>query len=348
MSGVPSRSAKGPGRVCPLDYRTDPADLMRPPDLIAHTVYVIGGLYGNAFALDAIEALAAAEHTPITLLFNGDAHWFDADGALFRRLDERLARHPAIAGNIEFEVARDIDAGAGCGCAYPPRVSDDIVARSNDILRRLKGVVPRGSPIRARLRALPMNLVAEVGGVRVGIVHGDPASLAGWGFSAEALDDPASLGWLDGIRRDSRIGVFASTHTCGAAMRDIGLRSGRLVVANNGAAGMGNFAGDSRGLITRISTTSSPHPLLYGLRYGPVWIDALPVAFDVEAFVSEFDQLWPRGSPGEISYRGRILGEAAGPTVRDAMTRRHDSHSRGTKSLHMEALLLPYEAWIAR
>ncbi len=108
-----------PGRVCPLDYHTDPSDFARTPDIFADTLYVVGGLYGNADALDAIEALAAGETSPVTLVFNGDAHWFDAEPTTFRRLDASLAPYPAIAGNIEFELARDFDAGAGCGCAYP-------------------------------------------------------------------------------------------------------------------------------------------------------------------------------------------------------------------------------------
>jgi hypothetical protein len=111
-----------PGRVCPLDYRTDPAGLARAPDIVTDTLYVVGGLYGNGFALDAIEALAAAEPSPATLVFNGDAHWFDAEPKAFRQLDARLAGYPAIGGNVEFELARDFDAGAGCGCAYPPEV----------------------------------------------------------------------------------------------------------------------------------------------------------------------------------------------------------------------------------
>ena len=50
-----------PGRSCPVEYRYDPASLNRPADFSADTLYVIGGLYGNRPALQAIEALAAAE-----------------------------------------------------------------------------------------------------------------------------------------------------------------------------------------------------------------------------------------------------------------------------------------------
>jgi hypothetical protein len=304
-----------PGRICPRDYLIDPAALARAPDLVADTLYVVGGLYGNGFALDAIEALAAAEPVPATLVFNGDAHWFDAEPQMFRQLDARLAAYPAIAGNVEFELARDSDAGVGCGCAYPLDVGDDVVERSNAILARLRTVLGTPSPIRARLKALPLSLVAKVGGLRVGIVHGDPTSVAGWGFARERLDDDASVPWLDAIKRASRVDVFASTHTCGAVMRDLALPSGRLVVANNGAVGMGNFEGDWRGLITRISTRPSPHCPLYGLQRSTVHVDALPVAYDLEAFASAFDAIWPEGSPAAVSYRKRIHGEFAGSQI---------------------------------
>ncbi len=145
--------------------------------------------------------------------------------------------------------------------------------------------------------------------MRIGIVHGDPTAIAGWGFAQERLDDPASLPWLGAIKQASQIDVFASTHTCGAVMRDLALPCGSLVVANNGAAGMGNFAGDWRGLITRIATRPSPHAALYGLQHSGIHIDALPVAFKHTAFVRAFDAIWPDGSPAAISYRKRILGE---------------------------------------
>jgi hypothetical protein len=311
---------RGPGRVCPLDYRTDSADLARTPEIISDTLYIVGGLYGNSFALDAIEALAAAE-PGVTLVFNGDTHWFDARRSAFHQLDARLARYPAITGNIEFELARDIDAGAGCGCAYPSEVADDIVERSNKILARLRRVVSARSPARARLKLLPSSLIAKVGNLRVGIVHGDPTSIAGWGFARERLDDPTSLPWLDTVKRASRTDILASTHTCGAVMRDLRLPSGRLVVANNGAAGMGNFDGDWRGLITRISTCPSPHPVSYGVRYGSVHIDALPVTFDLAAFTKEFDAIWPDASPAAVSYRDRIHGRFPGGNIRVARPR---------------------------
>ena len=43
-----------PGRVCPVRYRYGPAAIARAPERPAETLYLIGGLYGNLPALDAI------------------------------------------------------------------------------------------------------------------------------------------------------------------------------------------------------------------------------------------------------------------------------------------------------
>ncbi|MGE3993293.1 hypothetical protein [Pseudorhodoplanes sp.] len=300
------RPVEPPGRSCPADYATNPADLRRAADITAQSIYVVGGLYGNAFALDAIEALASAEKTTVQLVFNGDAHWFDAEHDIFADLDRRMEQYPSIAGNIEMEIARNRDVGAGCGCAYPPYVDDGVVERSNAILEGLREIVPRRC--RSRLHALPKTLVACVGTLRIGIVHGDPISVAGWRFATEHLDDQSIRTWLNGVKDASDVDVFASTHTCGAVMRDFDLPSGRLAIANNGSAGMSNFSNDRRGLITRISLDPSPHPTAYGMQRGEVFIDALPVAFDYTRFVDQFDRVWPEGSPAAISYRRRILG----------------------------------------
>ena len=128
--------------------------------------------------------------------------------------------------------------------------------RSNVILSQLRADAPTAA--RTRLRDLPMHLVAEVAGLRVGIVHGDADALAGWRFAQDELDNPSAEPMARAMSaRASHIDVFASTHTCLAALRDFVLPAGRLTVINNGAAGMPNFAGSRYGLISRIAS----HPL---------------------------------------------------------------------------------------
>ena len=298
------------GRVCPLDYVYDPAVFARPMDFAAATLYIAGGLYGNLAAARAIEQLAAAERGDVAIVYNGDFHWFDAAVDWFDAVERAVTLHRALRGNVETEIARIADIGAGCGCAYPAAVADDVVMRSNRILRELRSMAVRTPAARARLAALPMHLVADVRGLRVGIVHGDAMSLAGWNFTREVLG-AAAPDTLADLQARSRVDIFASTHTCLALLHDAALPNGRLTVINNGAAGMPNFAGTHHGLISRIATTPSPHRPIYGLIRDGVHIDAIAVAYDHGRFLNRFLARWPAGSSAHLSYARRIL---EGPT----------------------------------
>ncbi len=296
-----------PGRTCPVSYRYSPADFRRDPEISAQTLYVIGGLYGNVEALDAVHALAAREPGPVILAFNGDFHWFDVAPPDFARVTREVLDGWAIRGNVETEVAVE-DYGAGCGCAYPLDVSDADVSRSNEILERLRATARAFPSLRERLGALPMNLVARVGEARVGIVHGDAASLAGWGFAQDRLDDPAHRLWIESVFRAGEVDVFASTHTCLPAFREYDFEGRRGVVANNGAAGMPNFSGRRGGLITRIGAAPFAGPeRLYGLQTRGVHVEALEVAYDHARWNERFLASWPAGSPAHASYHRRIV-----------------------------------------
>ncbi|HZR69303.1 MAG TPA: hypothetical protein VFB01_09630 [Burkholderiales bacterium] len=305
-------SRQAPGRSCPPDYRYPPGVFSAPPALRADALYVVGGLYGNAFALDAVLAMARAEGA--ALVFNGDFNWFDVEDEAFRDVNARVLGHAALRGNVETEIAGE-DSGAGCGCGYPDWVGDAEVERSNAILERLRATARAHPALRARLGALPMHLVAEVGGVRIGVVHGDAESLAGWLFSQELL-----------ARRPERaaraleaapVDVFASSHTCLPVMQALATARGPVLVANNGAAGMPNFRGARHGVATRIALAPS-REALYGCVAGGVHVEAVAVRYDHEAWLERFDRVWPAGSPAAASYRERIV---AGPGygVADAM-----------------------------
>lgn len=300
------------GRLCPLDYTYSPAEFARAVDFAAETLYVVGGLYGNLPALETIKAMAAADDAEI--VFNGDFHWFDAEPGWFAAIERGVRPHRALRGNVETEIAREGDIGAGCGCAYPPSVSSDVVRRSNDIIAQLQKAMPEAA--RTRLASLPMHSVAKVGILRVSIVHGDAAALAGWRFAQDELDNPKRIDWLSEIHAAAQVDVFASTHTCLAALRDFGLTRGRLTVINNGAAGMPNFTGTHHGVITRIATTSSPHKPMYGIVRNNVHIDALAVHYDTDAFLSRFLTRWPPGSPAYESYYSRIANGPDYPLAR--------------------------------
>jgi len=293
-----------PGRSCPRHYRYSPAVFARAADLKAQSLYIVGGLYGNPFALDAVLAMARREGA--TLVFNGDFNWFNVDPAEFESVNETVLRHVALRGNVETEIAGE-DSGAGCGCAYPEWVGDAEVERSNEILARLRERASAYPEIRARLAALPMHLIAEIGGLRIGIVHGDAESLAGWQFSQEALRE--SPGRAQALLAGAGIDVFACTHTCLPVMQEFATPRGTALVVNNGAAGMPNFSDTRFGLATRIAAEPSGEAL-YGMRLGAVVVEAVPVRYDPGAWLARFDRLWPEGSPASLSYRKRI---ASGP-----------------------------------
>lgn len=307
-----------PGRACPLDYRYGAAALAAAPEFEAETLYVIGGLYGNLAALDEIERMAACEPGPVTLVFNGDFHWFDVGDARFAAIDERVLAHRATAGNVEAELVRD-EPAAGCGCAYPDTVDQATVERSNAIHARLRATAAHHPDILARLTALPRFARCRVGQARIGLVHGDADSLAGWGFDVAALECEGAEERLVARFRAAAVDVFACSHTCLPVMRE---SRGGGVVANNGAAGMPNFDDGQYGVITRISKHASPLPTLYGTRAAEAHIDALAVHYDAARFAADFLADWPPGSPAHASYWSRI---AHGTRYRIERARPHET-----------------------
>jgi len=300
---MPSSAAK-PGRFCPSHYRYSPGVFAREPALKAKSLYIVGGLYGNPYALEAV--LALAQRDKAAVVFNGDFNWFDVEPAEFQGINETVLQHAALRGNVETEIAGE-DQGAGCGCAYPEWVGEAEVERSNEILARLRETA-RGFPdLRAHLRDLPMHLVAEVGGLRIGIAHGDAESLAGWQFSQEALHEHPDRAQASLV--SAGIDVFACTHTCLPVMQGFATPRGTALIVNNGAAGMPNFRDTHFGLATRIASAPSPEAL-YGARLGELVVEAVPVRYHHDAWIARFDRAWPAGSPASLSYRKRI---ACGP-----------------------------------
>lgn len=300
-----------PGRVCPIRYRYGPGAIAAAPERAAETLYVIGGLYGNPQALATVEAMARAEPGPVTLCFNGDFNWFNVDDAGFRSINERVLRHDAILGNVEAELDGDSDA-AGCGCAYPESVDQRVVERSNQIHARLKRTAARHPDLLRRLGELPMVARYRVGDVRVGVVHGDAESLAGWRFDVTSLDDANEHAWRAEAFAKADVDVFASTHTCLPATRSYDL-AGTKLIANSGAAGMPNASATHFGILTRVGAAPSPHSRLYGHTLHGVRVDALAIHYDDPAWQECFLNNWPEGSPAWLSYFDRI---AKGPDYR--------------------------------
>jgi hypothetical protein len=292
-----------PGRNCPLNYRYSPASLDREPELVADTIYVVGGLYGNVEALDRVRSMAVSEGAAI--VFNGDFHWFDVARQDFLAVNETVLAHHAIRGNVETEIATE-ESGAGCGCAYPVDVSDAEVSRSNRIIEKLRDTAREFPQLRENLGALPMNLVAQVGPARVAIVHGDASSLAGWGFAHDRMADDGHRRWMESAFHDSGADIFASSHTCLPAMRAFDFGKGGVAVANNGAAGMPNFTGRRSGILTRIGVAAHAGATLYGVKVRDVHVEAVEIDYDRDRWAKRFLASWPEGSPAHESYWRRI------------------------------------------
>jgi hypothetical protein len=141
----------------------------------------------------------------------------------------------------------------------------------------------------------------------VGIVHGDAASLAGWGFAHDHLDNPAHARWIASAFRDAKVDMFASSHTCLPALRRFDFGAGERLVANNGAAGMPNFAATSYGLLTRIALSpAAARASVLGARLGALHVDEIAIRFDAARWRERFLANWPAGSPAHASYLERI------------------------------------------
>jgi len=290
-----------PGRTCPVAYRYGAQALAAPAALQVDTLWVAGGLYGNLFALERLLELYRREPGRKALVFNGDFHWFDVNPGDFLRVNRSVLEHCAMRGNVETELASPAES-AGCGCGYPDWVGDEDVARSNRIIERLRETARRVPGAAAQLAALSMHLAAQVGAERVGIVHGDAESLAGWGFSQEVL--AGGQGARAAREACARAGVrlFASSHSCLPVLQL--LDAGHAVI-NNGAAGMPNFAGTRFGLATRISVRRGAGAL-YGARVGGLWVEAVALEYDAAAWERSFLAQWPAGSDAHRSYYQRI------------------------------------------
>lgn len=304
-----------PGRSCPLSYRHGPAALASAPRRRAAVAWVVGGLYGNVEALDALLARVAqgSEGADVCLVFNGDFHWFDTDPADFAYVQDMVLQHEALAGNVEAELAAP-QPDAGCGCAYPGFVDDATVARSNRIIERLRATAAAVAGATTALARLPWLLRLEIGDRVVGVVHGDPDSLAGWGFAREHLPHrggPTDAATVRAWARQARVDAFACSHTC---LPWAGSPGG-VAVINNGSAGMPNFRGLRQGLATRIAAASNPAPdALYAVTAGTTRLEAVPIAYDHAAWERRFLRAWPAGSPAHASYYRRIVeGPALDP-----------------------------------
>lgn len=288
-----------------------------PISLCAETVYIVGGIYGNMEALRCVLQMKIQEEqqfgTPVKLLFNGDYNWLNCDAESFVEINESVLCHFAMRGNVETELA-DASGGNDCGCNYPNYIDNSLIERSNLIMQRLQPLATEFPDIATRLAALPMFCKVTVGDKEIGVVHGDSYSLAGWGFSYEAMPLPSADDKSNCLSKlifnafqNTNVSAFASTHTGLPFLQDFMVDGTRRIIINNGAAGLPNFEGTTFGLLSRISSRHEPPPdNLYGTTLGEVRFDAVPIRYEADAWRKRFLANWPLGSVGHDSYFERI------------------------------------------
>jgi hypothetical protein len=175
-------------------------------------------------------------------------------------------------------------------------------------MRQLRAAAKAFPDLTHTLTNLSMHAVAQVGNMRLGIVHGDAESLAGWRFAHDSLHEFVNVNWLHQVCRIANLDGFASSHTCLPTFRQFQDGQKTHIVINNGAAGMPNFSHTQYGLLSRISIHPAKEGLSqYGSQVGDVYVDAIPVHYDARAFEKIFLDNWPEGSPAHHSYFRRIV-----------------------------------------
>ncbi|HEX4857226.1 MAG TPA: hypothetical protein VFV28_10460 [Limnobacter sp.] len=306
------------GRSCPIRYRYGAARIAQAPAQTCDVLYVVGGLYGNPFALDAIEAMAATEQGQVRLCFNGDFNWFNKSAEGFSEINRRVLRHECVLGNVEAELSEPLDS-PDCGCAYPDNVDQGVVDRSNQIHTELKRTAQQQPELLRQILQNPFFARYSVGRLQVAVVHGDADSLAGWRFDPACLRNPQDADWRAGAFRQAQVDVFASSHTCTAAFHVERLHSegqaGKVLhganlglISNNGAAGMPSVPGSTHGLITRIASTPFPdREMVYNaMPLKGAWVEQVRVQINQEKWLQYFLGEWPEGSAAHTSYFHRI------------------------------------------
>jgi predicted phosphodiesterase len=290
------------GRVGADDYAIAHEEWNKNPFAECDVLYSVGGLYGNVEAMKTVISMAEQEQGNVCIALNGDYHWFDATLESFLEIEKLIAPYIPMNGNVEFELSRTQACGVGCGCSYPTSMSDGFVSRSNAIYGRIKEAISQKSGLAASLKNRPAWGIVKVGDALVGLTHGDEKSVSGWGCSVDSLHDENRLKELDEFFAQHSIDILSTTHTCAAAA--IALDNG--IVINNGSAGLPEYKGLLYGLINRVAKT--PHEdAIYRSQINDIYVEAVPVRYNQEAFIEWFDSIWEADSPAAKSYRPRAV-----------------------------------------
>ena len=200
------------GRNCSLEYILQKDWTKKSKKLEEEVIYIVGGLYGNRYALEIINKMAHDENAKV--VFNGDMHWFDVEKEDFLKIEELSKDSIKLLGNVEFELLNNTSS-LGCGCNYPEDVSDGVVERSNIIHNMMKENI-KGDDILTDIKKRSKTLVLDFFGKKIAITHGDEKSMSGWECSNENLKLVSRKKELDNWFKENDIDILATTHmfTC--------------------------------------------------------------------------------------------------------------------------------------
>lgn len=287
------------GRNCSFDYVLN-KDWVKDISYIDNeAIYIVGGLYGNYYALEKIKEFASFENKPL-IIFNGDIHWFDIIEEDFLKIENVIKDDIKLLGNVEYELIRKTN-DLGCGCNYPESTSDGIVERSNIIHSLMKKNIKDINilnDISSRKKTLCINAL----GKKIAITHGDEKNMAGWQCSFENLHNIKRQEELESWLTENKIDMFVTTHTCLPVIKNFA----KSFIFNNGSSGMGNIKDSHYGLFVRIAKTSHKEAIV-SKKIDDVYIELVKIDYDLDKFVTWFDKVWEKDSPASISYKNRIL-----------------------------------------
>ena len=287
------------GRNCSLAYILNKNWTKDIVDAKSDVLYIVGGLYGNSFALNKINELAKSENAQI--IFNGDMHWFDVKEEDFLSIEKNSEGNSIkLLGNVEYELISKDDL-LGCGCNYPEDVDSGVVDRSNIIHKMMKENV-KNIDILEDIKSRKKTLVVRYFDKNIAITHGDEKSMSGWECSHNNLQNKARQKDLDSWFEKNNIDIMATTHTC----LPVVYNNGKNIVVNNGASGMANIINTTYGLVTRISKTPSPLAII-SEKIENVYVELIKIEFDIDKFLEWFESIWNYDSPASISYKNRII-----------------------------------------
>ena len=204
-------------------------------------------------------------------------------------MNETVLAHSATLGNVEAELQGD--SGAGCGCAIPQGWTTPPWSAQTSIMARLRETAARFPDLIARLASLPKVRTFEIGGMRVGILHGDPESLAGWGLAREALAPeltecaPAVTTPESVVARwftEANVRVYLSSHTCLPVMKALTVHRTTLPRGQQRCGRNAQFPGQSLGSDhARVDARRQDQRGRFcGSRIGTLHVDAVPLHYN--------------------------------------------------------------------